>query len=95
MICLDASEWKSEEDFYSAILPQLQAPAWHGHNLNALYDSLSGGINGLEPPFEVIVTNAANVTAELKVFLGQVSETFGDARKAFGSQVWFELCSVY
>ena len=47
-------DWKNianEEDFYNSILPQLDAPEWHGRNLDALSDSLvGGGINGIEPP---------------------------------------------
>ena len=47
-------DWKNianEEDFYNSILLQLDAPEWHGRNLDALSDSLvGGGINGIEPP---------------------------------------------
>jgi len=37
---------KSEKSFYEAFLSQVKAPDWHGHNLDALADSIiSGGIN--------------------------------------------------
>jgi hypothetical protein len=50
VITLDALGWQSPRDFYAALLPELEAPAWHGRNLDALNDSLnSGGINGVEP----------------------------------------------
>lgn len=53
VITLDAVAWASPDDFYSALLPQLGAPVWHGRNLNALDDSLGGGsINALEPPLK-------------------------------------------
>ncbi len=36
-IVLDGSEWKSAADFYSALLEAIQAPEWHGRNLDALW----------------------------------------------------------
>jgi hypothetical protein len=47
-IDLDASNWKTIDDFYDALLPELGAPDWHGHNANALNDSVIwGGINAV------------------------------------------------
>ena len=54
-IHLNASDWSTKEDFYTDLLPQLGAPAWHGHNLDALMDGISGDINTLEPPYTVYV----------------------------------------
>ena len=53
VIRLDSSGWRTPADFYSALLPQLGAPSWHGRNLDALFDSLSGGINRVEPPIRI------------------------------------------
>jgi RNAse (barnase) inhibitor barstar len=77
VIALDASEWHSPEDFYSALLPQLGAPEWHGHNLDALDDSLGvGGINSLEPPFKVEVAGAQQLPEPMRHFLTKVERVF-------------------
>ena len=75
---LDASGWICPGDFYDALLPRLGAPDWHGRNLDALRDSIRGGINRLEPPFEVIVSAAWSQSAEMRQFLMQVERLFKD-----------------
>jgi RNAse (barnase) inhibitor barstar len=90
-IVLDSAAWHSAEDFFHALLPELDAPGWHGHNLNALYDSLAGGINEVEPPFRVIVQNAAHLSEDMVSFLAGVSAVFADARREFGVDVAFEV----
>jgi|SRR6185437_11179445 len=53
---VDGSRWKTEEDFYRAILSALHAPDWHGHNLDALNDSIQGGdLNGRNPPLMITI----------------------------------------
>ena len=50
IIELDATKWKTYDDFYNAPLPSIGAPKWHGQNLNALVDSMIwGGINAVDP----------------------------------------------
>ena len=54
---------KTEEDFYSSFLSKLNAPEWHGHNLDALSDSLiTGSIHDIEPPYKIV---SLNTSAEL------------------------------
>ena len=91
VIILDGSEWRSPADFYSALLPQLGAPVWHGANLDALYDSLSGNINCLEPPFTIEVRETAGLSHETKAYLTKVEQVFVDARKNFGISVYFKI----
>jgi len=92
VISLDASRWDSPEDFYSAFLPQLGAPAWHGHNLDALDDSLGGGgINALEPPFRVEIDGAENLSESMKQFLSDVERLFADVRAETQKQIEFEM----
>lgn len=56
IIDLDAAKWKTPDDFYNALLPELGAPEWHGHNPNALNDSVIwGGINAVNPPLTIRV----------------------------------------
>jgi RNAse (barnase) inhibitor barstar len=57
VIKVDASGWQNPVDFYDALLANLDAPDWHGRNLNALIDSvIVGGINGVEPPYRIEVS---------------------------------------
>ena len=92
VIRLDASSWRSPEDFYSAVLPQLGAPAWHGQNLDALYDSLAGGeINAVAPPFTVEVENADKLPEPMRHFLTKVERVFADARTEAHENIEFLL----
>jgi RNAse (barnase) inhibitor barstar len=91
VITLDASEWCSPDDFYSALLPQLGAPAWHGRNLNALNDSLGGGgINALEPPFRVEIEGADKLPEPLQLFLSDVERVFADVRAETHKHIEFQ-----
>ena len=91
-IRLDASGWRCTEDMWGALLPALRAPDWHGHNLNALWDSLVGGdINATEPPFRVVVAGAAGMPAEVADCLARVAVLFEEARRDEGVEVWMEV----
>ena len=86
---LDAERWRSHEDFYEALLPEIGAPKWHGHNRDALWDSIvHGDINGVSPPFAVRVHNVQE--GDLKSFLQSVEVLFREAR-AEGIDVQFTL----
>ncbi len=74
-IILDAKGWKSQEDFFIALLPKLGAPNWHGHNLDALWDSLvAGQINSTKPPYSIAVFGADKLPEFLKVYLLRFEE---------------------
>ena len=71
---------KTEEEFYSDFLPQLDAPNWHGRNLDALADSLiTGSINGIEPPYTILSINTATNLGDLKEFQARVLEILTEA----------------
>lgn len=92
VILLDASQWRSPDDCYSAILPELGAPAWHGRNLDALDDSLGGGgINAVEPPFRVEIAGASNLSEPMQHFLSKVERVFEDVRAETHKEIEFEL----
>ncbi len=56
-IVISAAELKTPDDFYVAFLSAVGAPPWHGHNLDALWDSIvTGSINRIEPPNQVRIT---------------------------------------
>jgi hypothetical protein len=59
-LSLDASGWRTREDVWVALLDALQAPGWHGHNLDALDETVrSADVNGVNAPFVVQVTGSA------------------------------------
>jgi RNAse (barnase) inhibitor barstar len=78
-IDLDAKTWCTSEDVYAALLEALEAPAWHGHNLNALQDSIvTGSINKVEPPFSITISNSQMAAGEAQEFLRILVELFQD-----------------
>ncbi|MBD5779657.1 barstar family protein [Pelagicoccus sp. NFK12] len=52
LIEIDWNQISTVDEFYDTVLPQSEAPSWHGRNLNALNDSwVTGGINRGGPPY--------------------------------------------
>jgi RNAse (barnase) inhibitor barstar len=90
-IRLDASQWQSADDFYSALLPELGAPTWHGRNLDALHDSLAGGINRTDPPLTIEITSAEQLSSNMAAFLTEVAAVFRDAREQFKIDVSLQV----
>jgi len=71
VVKLDASAWKSKDDFYEAILAALEAPPGHGRNADALNDSMgNGGINGVEPPYKVWITGTRGLPSDVASRIG-------------------------
>jgi RNAse (barnase) inhibitor barstar len=67
IIELDATKWKTVDDFYDALLASIGAPEWHGRNLNALLDSMIwGGINSLEPPYTIRISGLAKLPKDVR-----------------------------
>ncbi|MEQ9663324.1 MAG: barstar family protein [Parasphingopyxis sp.] len=61
-ILLHPAQWGTAGDFYHELLTALEAPEWHGQNMDAVADSLVGGqVNGVEPPFTILLYQAADV----------------------------------
>lgn len=70
----------SEDAFYRQLLLQLGAPDWHGHNLDALSDSVgTGGINAIEPPYLIEVIGTENIRPALLEFSRRVESVLLDA----------------
>lgn len=73
----------SEAEFYEQVLSQLKAPQWHGHNLDALSDSIGvGSINGVEPPYSISVLGTAHIPQGLLAFSQQVESVLRSAAAA-------------
>lgn len=78
-ISLDGSRWRTREDFYKDLLPALDAPAWHGHNLDALNDTIAGGdVNGVNPPFAVRIGGRGALPPDLHAYVESFMELMAD-----------------
>ncbi|MBD3587362.1 barstar family protein [Salinimonas sp. HHU 13199] len=80
-IVIDCNQIISKEQFYNFLLPVLEAPCWHGRNLDALADSLvTGSINGVEPPFTLVsIGTGLNLKPDMKAFQLKVLTIFLEA----------------
>jgi RNAse (barnase) inhibitor barstar len=82
-IVLSGARWTAPDDFYEALLPSLGAPDWHGHNLDALWDSITGDdINQIKPPFRVRVIGSDAMPANCKALVDRFVALISDARAA-------------
>lgn len=55
-LVLNGADWATKDDVYDAFFRAVGAPEWHGHNLDALADSISGGsINQIEVPYRLVI----------------------------------------
>jgi RNAse (barnase) inhibitor barstar len=79
-IVIDWTEIRSEQHFYAAVLPQTDAPSWHGHNLDAINDSwVTGGVCPCGPPFNYVFRQSEAISPDLKTFAEAVSELAHDS----------------
>jgi RNAse (barnase) inhibitor barstar len=91
-IALDAGHWKSTKDFYVALLAGLKAPEWHGHNLDALWDSLgAGSINEIEPPISISISNAKRVPPEVTNILKKFVQLADELKQEEGKIVTVDI----
>ena len=92
LIVLDASEWRSEDDLHDALLDVLEAPDWHGRNLDAWWDSIgSDNINDLRAPFTITILKAHVLDPALKAYVGKFVELVAEARSERGVEVYASL----
>ncbi len=99
-IGLDAAKWRTTDDFYADLLSELKAPAWHGRNLDALWDTLTERakfddltdyINGVQPPFRIDVRNVQSTTEPVKALLPRIEQLFdlANSEYALGVSITF------
>jgi RNAse (barnase) inhibitor barstar len=80
-ITLSGEHWTTPYDFYHDLLRSLGAPNWHGHNLDALWDSITGGdINQVNPPFRVTISGIDVMSPNCKILVGRFAAMVSDAR---------------
>lgn len=90
-IKLDAYRWRTTDDFYDAILSALEAPHWHGRNVNALTDSMWGGsINGVEPPYKVWIVRTRGLPEAVKQQVNLMVEDIG-GRQGKEPEIIFQI----
>jgi hypothetical protein len=64
-LLLDGARWQTAEDFYDAFLRAVRAPSWHGHNFNALRDSITvADINAVSLPYDIVVQDGSERYSE-------------------------------
>jgi RNAse (barnase) inhibitor barstar len=90
-LLLDGARWQTAEDFYEAFLRAVGAPSWHGHNFNALRDSIAvGDINSVSFPYDIIVHGTSRMTESALAIVRQFRELIEELRSA-GTRVSIEL----
>ena len=91
-ICVDVSQCQTLDAIYTALLSELGAPSWHGHNLDALWDSITDGdINEIKPPYYVEVRGADRLPLELVSLLTQMRTLFEEAAAEQEIDVCFKI----
>lgn len=72
-VIIDWSTIATSEESYNVFLLQVDAPSWHGRNLDALNDSLvSGDINGINPLYKIISLNISSAPIQIQAHAGGV-----------------------
>lgn len=78
---MDVSECKTVDDVYRRLLVILDAPDWHGRNLDALWDGIIGEINGLSPPYCIEVVGYKDAPEPVSALLSRIQAVFEEAQK--------------
>lgn len=87
VIELSSADWTMERDFYASLLASLGAPVYHGHSMDALWDSITGGeMNRINPPFTICVRGTSTMPASCKAVVDRFANLISDA-KAEGWEV--------
>jgi RNAse (barnase) inhibitor barstar len=89
---LDATKWKTVDDFYDALLASIGAPKWHGKSPDALIDSMVwGGINSVDPPYTIKITGLSKLPKDIldhiETAKQAIAEGRADYRNARGGDV--------
>ena len=80
IIDLNATNWRTWEDFYDALLAELGAPEGHGRSLNALIDSMVwGGMNVIEAPYTIRISGAGKLSESMVNEIEEVRQALAAA----------------
>jgi hypothetical protein len=84
IIELDATNWATVLDFYDAIIAAIGGPEGHGHNVNALVDSMIwGGMNAIDPPYIVRIYGVARSSKAIRDEVKMVQQALLQGREYF------------
>jgi RNAse (barnase) inhibitor barstar len=87
-VVIDWATLKDVDDFYDAVLPQTDAPSWHGHNLDAIQDCwVTGGICPGGPPFRFVFHQAKEMNADLRSFSEIVEQIAKQSVETHGGKI--------
>lgn len=86
-ITFRASNWNTSAQVYDDLLGWLGAPDWHGRNLDALWDGLTGGLMGRAPPYVIRVTDVAAAPPPVAALLARMMPLFDEARSDHGLEI--------
>ena len=90
-IAIDGSKWKVGDDVYDDLLAALRSPDWHGRNLDALWDSISGDdLNGVKAPYRVVLSVSASWPADVRQLVSKIESIFKEASES-GVEVGISL----
>ena len=80
-IVISAATLTKADDFYVAFLTAVGAPAWHGHNLDAVWDSLRGGdINRVNAPYRLRIIATRDIPEDCRQLIDRFAELLREAR---------------
>ena len=78
---LDASSWKTAQDFRLALKAAMGAPEWHGDIVGAFLDSIfGGGMNALKPPYVIKIVNTGELAPEVIQMVHDFSSAIAETR---------------
>jgi RNAse (barnase) inhibitor barstar len=78
-LVLDGVRWNTVEDFYDAFLEAVGAPSWHGHNLDALNDSIGGDdVNTVRLPYDIVVHGTSRMSEPALAMVKRFRELIED-----------------
>lgn len=87
-LLIDWANLTNRREFYAHAFEQMQAPGWHGDNLDALNDSwVTGGICSSGPPYTFVFRNESALTPELSEFARRVLEIAEDSIRENGGSI--------
>jgi RNAse (barnase) inhibitor barstar len=91
VIEIDLAGCRTTGELHARLLAALDAPGWHGHGLDALWDGITGDLLGVRPPYRVEARGHESLPPEVLARLLRIGSTFEEARDATCLAVGFRL----